>query len=330
MADLQYESVDVLIYDPSADSRSVLRAALNALGLRHIESVSRLDDFASVVSYRHPDLVFCEVDAINADICGHIRNLRWGEAGYNPFTVIVATSWDKSEPLIKRIIDAGADDVLLRPFSQGGLAERLEALTLHRKGFIISQDYIGPDRRHSRDCDQESLFLPPNTLQMKAAEKLSTQAADKRLSVELPQARLHVSSEKLRVNAFQLGILYRFLRDGAPAGEPVDIITSKISAVLQTLAHEGKMIKLKDLYLWSNQAHHAIGMMHGGAAREKELHFFERSVKKIHRLVRPDTPEEVYEAALDATVTNIRTRHQKQASASQNRPQENQPQAQAN
>lgn len=317
MADLAYESVDVLIYDPSADSRSVLRAALNALGFRHVDSVSRLDDFASIISYRHPDIVFCEIDTDNAEICKHIRSLRWGEAGYNPFTIIVVTCWNKSESLLQHVIDAGADDVILRPFSQGSLAERLEMLTLHRKGFIVSQDYIGPDRRFSRDIDPEAQFTPPNTLHMKAAEKLSVQAADKRLNQELPQARMHVASEKLRVNAFQLGILFRFLRDGSPDGAPPDSITAQMAVALQTLDHEGKVIKLKDLCQWSTQAYHALSMMQGGPLREKDLDFLERSVKKIHRLVRADTPEQVYEAALDAAVSNIRARHQKAAKTTQ-------------
>lgn len=308
MPDLLYEAVDVLIFDPVTDSRSVLRAALNALGFRNVDGVATPADFASIISYRHPDLVFCEVNALDSEICQHIQSLRWGVAGYNPFTVIAATSWDKSEALIRQVINAGADDVILRPFSQGILAERIETMTLRRKGFVITYDYIGPDRRRDPGRNTAGLFVPPNTLHMKAAERLTTQATDKRLDRELPQARRHVLDEKLRVDAFQLGVLYRFLNDGIPTGEPVQSVTEKVDMLANALAHESSEAKRPDLVMWCNQAHYAVDMLRNTSEHDSGLRFLERAAKKVYHLVRPaDTPED-YEAALDTAMANIRAR----------------------
>lgn len=311
MPDLLYEAVDVLIFDPVADSRSMLRASLGALGFRNVDGVATPTDFANIISYRHPDLVFCEVDSINSPICQHIRSLRWGISGYNPFTVIAATSWDKSEALIRQVINAGADDVILRPFSQGILAERIETMTLRRKGFVITYDYIGPDRRRDPTRTEMDLFVPPNTLRMKAAERLTTQATDKRLNHELPLARRHVLDEKLRVDAFQLGVLYRFLQDGIPTGEPVQSVTEKVDVLASTLAHEGNEAKRPDLVLWCNQAHYAVEMLRNASEQDTALRFLERAAKKLYHLLRPSESPEAYEAALDSAMANIRARQKR-------------------
>ena len=72
------------------------------------------------------------------------------------------------------MVSSGADDLLLRPFSTALLGQRIEAHIDRRKGFVITTDYVGPDRRkdNSRASNVE-LFEPPNSLKMKAKDKLS-------------------------------------------------------------------------------------------------------------------------------------------------------------
>ena len=116
-----------------------------------------------------------------------IQQLRQGAAGYNPFIVIIVTAWEKSIALITRVVNSGADDLLLRPFSTALLGARIEAHIERRKGFVITTDYVGPDRRQRcrpRRQDVE-MFDPPNSLKMKAKDRLSAEAIAKRLDAEL-------------------------------------------------------------------------------------------------------------------------------------------------
>ena len=85
-------------------------------------------------------------------------------AGYNPFIVIIVTAWEKSTGLINRVVNSGADDLLLRPFSTALLGQRIEAHIERRKGFVITTDYVGPDRRKDasravqcRDCSSRPI-----------------------------------------------------------------------------------------------------------------------------------------------------------------------------
>lgn len=56
-------------------------------------------------------------------------------------------TWGPPPELIREIVDAGADDILLHPTSRNLLKERIDTLTLDREPFVVSARYIGPDRR---------------------------------------------------------------------------------------------------------------------------------------------------------------------------------------
>ncbi len=69
------------------------------------------------------------------------------------------------------------------------LGQRIESHVERRKrGFVVTSDYVGPDRRKdlSRPSNVE-LFEPPNSLKMKAKDRLSAEETTQRLDAELPR-----------------------------------------------------------------------------------------------------------------------------------------------
>ncbi|MCX7282038.1 MAG: response regulator, partial [Alphaproteobacteria bacterium] len=171
MSRLSYDSVDVLIYDPVPSNRTATRATLYALGFRRTETVSTLEAFIESVHKNSPDIALCEAQGAADELCGAIQQMREGVARHNPFIVIIVTAWDKSSALINKVVSSGADDLILRPFSPAKLGQRIVAHIDRRKGFVITTDYVGPDRRKdSTRASNVELFDPPNSLKMKAKD----------------------------------------------------------------------------------------------------------------------------------------------------------------
>src|SRR5476651_1424182 len=177
MSRLSYDSVNVLIYDPVPSNRTATRATLYALGFRRTETVSTLEAFIESVHKNPPDIALCEAQGAADELCAAIQQMRQGGASHNPFIVIIVTAWEKTSALINKVVSSGADDLILRPFSTATLGQRIETHIDRRKGFVITTDYVGPDRRKdtSRVSNVE-LFDPPNSLKMKAKDKLSSEA----------------------------------------------------------------------------------------------------------------------------------------------------------
>ena len=186
MTRLSYDSVEALIYDPVSANRTATRAALYSLGFRRTEAVSTLDSMIEVIQKQPPDIVLAEAQGASDELCLAIQQLRQGAAGYNPFIVIMVTAWEKSSALITKVVNSGADDLLLRPFSTSLLGARIEAHIERRKGFVITTDYVGPDRRRDvgRGAANAEMFDPPNSLKMKAKDKMSADIIAKKLDAE--------------------------------------------------------------------------------------------------------------------------------------------------
>ena len=311
MARLSYDSVEALIYDPVSANRTATRAALYSLGFRRTETVPTLELMVEVIQRQPPDIVLAEAQGAADELCLAIQQLRQGSAGYNPFIVIIVTAWEKSETLITKVVNSGADDLLLRPFSTSLLGARIEAHIDRRKGFVITTDYVGPDRRRgaARGADAE-MFDPPNSLKMKAKDKMSAEVIAKKLDEDLKTARDRLTAEKLRRDSFQICILWRLLQErtaGAPQYE-VDMkklgnLTRSIERRLAGSEHE-KAIEMCTGILA------AVDGLQQNVDRNAAMHLLGHTALSLHQYVCPEkTPAEQLNE-IDTTVAIIRARTQ--------------------
>jgi len=169
VADLDFSSVSVLLFDPVGANMSSTRAVMKGLGFTRIEAVREYPDFVQLMKEGSYDLIVAEVADVDGDVEGLIRRLRSSEIGLNPFAVVILTSWARTPSEVRAAIDCGSDDVLLRPFSPAGLLTRIESFVTRRKSFVVTGDYIGPDRRkdptHRSDIQ---MLTPPNALRAAA------------------------------------------------------------------------------------------------------------------------------------------------------------------
>jgi response regulator RpfG family c-di-GMP phosphodiesterase len=92
---------------------------------------------------------------------------RHHKTGENPFVVVIATTDDPSPANVRRILDSGVDDIILKPLRIRPLLERIERQITERKHFVVTHRYIGPDRRDGTRKDEAHPIpsIPvPNTL----------------------------------------------------------------------------------------------------------------------------------------------------------------------
>jgi DNA-binding response OmpR family regulator len=314
MKSLNFETVEALVYDPVAANRSAMRAALSAFGIRHVDSVAAPVDFAYANFRRNPDIIFCEIASSDTLLCDQIQAVRSGAVGNNPFVVIVATTWDHSEALVKRVINSGADDLILRPFSNGILALRLESLAERRKGFVITHDYIGPDRRRDPKRVSSGLFNPPNSLKIKAVDHLSPQVAERRLAKELLDAKGFLASEKLRVDVFQLGVLGRFLQEEPYESEPYIQHRERLATLARSIATRGTEAKISGVDMWCKEVLSAADALDRDDAMDRDkdraetFRFLERAAASLFQIVNPAKTIEDYQTSLQAAMDAIHAR----------------------
>ncbi|MDX1737597.1 MAG: response regulator [Alphaproteobacteria bacterium] len=203
--------VSVLFAEDKSSIRSTIRNVLAQEGLIHTRDFMRLDPVRAALSSEMPDLLI--LDAELEDKVGNavtlVRDIRYGRMGKNPYIPIIATLWSTDSKIVSSIIDAGADDILLKPFSPNGLMDRIKALISARKEFIVTSDYIGPDRRKDVQRGSSIQSMPvPNTLSAKVAGK---QISPVELSRAITRVNEQVNEMKMQRNAFQISFLVEML-----------------------------------------------------------------------------------------------------------------------
>ena len=310
MARLAYDSVEALIYDPVSANRTATRAALYALGFRRTESVSTLEAMVESIQKSPPDMVLCETQGATDELCAMIQQLRQGSAGYNPFIVIIATAWEKSASLITKVVNSGADDLLLRPFSTALLGNRIEAHVERRKGFVITTEYVGPDRRKEPGRGSIDLFDPPNSLKMKAKEKLSADVIAKRLDAELQAAREKLMNEKLRRDSFQVCILWRLMQEQVPGHTQMSVDLPKLAQLTRSIERRCRETEYDTAVGWCDSILAATEGLQLGVDRNASMHLLGHAALNLHQTFHPEKSPSDQLNEIDATVAIIRARNQ--------------------
>jgi DNA-binding response OmpR family regulator len=306
---LSYETAETLVYDPVAANRAATRAALHALGFRRVETASSIENFAEAIRRKPPDLAFCEVQGADGDVCRMIQELRQGAGAVNPFIVIIVTAWQKSASLVTRVVNSGADDLLLRPFSTAQLGQRIETHIERRKGFVVTSDYVGPDRRKdtSRPSNVE-LFEPPNSLKMKTKERLTADHISARLDAELRAARELLNNEKIRRDAFQISILWRLMQEHFPGMSSYGEELAKMIALARGIARRCRDMNREDAICWCDSVTAAVEGLQAGVDRNASMHLLGQASLNLNHAFHSEKSHNDILKEIDATVSAIRLR----------------------
>jgi len=197
MADSDYGRASVVLYDPVHVNLRTTRYALQQIGFRDIKSFGTFRELKRAIQEDAPHLLIAETADHEADVFRLVRALRSGEVSNNPFCSILLTSWKRDTNIVRQAVGCGADDVIIRPFSTSFAEERVRTLVKARKPFIVTGDYIGPDRR--RDPTRSEGSAPPiEAPNMLKAVVEDDHEALTRAQAWIDEARRTVDSERLR------------------------------------------------------------------------------------------------------------------------------------
>ncbi len=223
-----YDAARVLLFDPIPPNLQLTRSILYTMGYRTFEPVTDITKLRATLDLTHFDLFLLECSTHTSELTALIKDLRYGDLGPNPYLVIVCTTWTLSDDLVRDIVNSGADDLVIRPFSTRDLGRRLKFHIESRKRFVVTSDYVGPDRRKgSRSATDDNLIDVPNSLRDKVKNEFTSEAE---IAAAIEATKAAITLEKMRRQAFQIGILAKLLND-----DTVELVTE---------AHESERLEL--------------------------------------------------------------------------------------
>ncbi len=232
-----FESVRLLIADPSPMVRTGLKSALFAQGFRAITDTASYVKLHDLIEQDSVDLLITASTLEDNATAYLIQETRHHRLGSNPFVVVIMLLANAEPASVRQGIDSGADDLLLMPVAPEQLMARIGKLASLRKPFVVTHDYVGPDRRgKNRMFEHSAPTLPvPNPLRARIrggmdGTRVTAQIRDSASALNTMQIERHAAQVGWLVNHIGASI-----RDGAAPPGTLITHTAKLVATAEDM-----------------------------------------------------------------------------------------------
>jgi DNA-binding NarL/FixJ family response regulator len=195
--------------------RRVLRTALASFDITQIEEWNEVrtdpGDLARLAEF---DLIIANIDEADDSAASLLRSIRNGAVTGNPFVPMIVTCNNSTASTVRAAVDCGADAVVLKPYSLQQIMDPIVALVDRRRPFVVTSDYVGPERRNAqREGQVIDQIAVPNPL---AAKVLNLDPAEQTQAYETAWAEIErQKSQRLVFQALFLVRLTGFVSTGS-------------------------------------------------------------------------------------------------------------------
>lgn len=165
----RFGAVEVVFAGNAWDQNEILLGSLVRAGFGKILRVKDLDRLPERLHNSTPDLVILQSDPADTaplDLC---HGLRHNLIGHNPFATVLEWNSRPTEAIVQKAAQCGIDGVISDPPSAPRIIHSVARFIENRRPFVVTSDYIGPDRRSDDERSGDELLIEvPNALKTKA------------------------------------------------------------------------------------------------------------------------------------------------------------------
>ncbi|MCW9002967.1 MAG: response regulator [Rhodospirillales bacterium] len=150
MVEYNFQTLRILVVDPSEVLRSLLGTVLKGLG---VGEVILCEDGASAIERLERESVDIVISEWMMEPLDGLMLLRWirrHKDSPNRFLPFLMACAQLDKKRIAQAINMGANDLMAKPFTAAGLNRSLIALIERNPLFVRTKAYFGPDRRRKR------------------------------------------------------------------------------------------------------------------------------------------------------------------------------------
>lgn len=213
------EEARVLLASENKLSRSIVKTILVNIGFNEVTTAINYEELEECLLSNSPDMFIFDSSYSLNEIYELVKKVRQSELDVNPFMTIIALSDGPTADLMEGVLDNGVDDILTEPYSTGQFLERITVLIEDRKPFVVTNDYIGPDRRTKERVNEDdgseqiSLITVPNALLALSKNKMNRE----KFEIAVQKATEEINILKLERNGVQVVWLVNHILAGYPS-----------------------------------------------------------------------------------------------------------------
>lgn len=226
--------------------RQQLRELFLAQGLKQIILHSTIGAVRDMIAQVPPDLLVLS-DDFDPAVFDLVREIRHQKVGENPFMLISMLVNPNRREVLERAVEAGVDDIIIKPVTAERVQERLKLVTFHRRPFIATDGYLGPERKTEQSHHAVRRIPVINTL----FEKVNGREMDKfALRAAVEGSLQKVLQAQLDSQSFRLGEVCERLVQAYDTGAITDEVQTELLMLADVLTEAARVAeRLKDTQL---------------------------------------------------------------------------------
>jgi CheY-like chemotaxis protein len=144
----------VLVLDPSPVGLDILVQILKGFGARQIHRSLTVEDAKAKVLEHQIDLMVVDTIAESGEGYEFVRWLRKGVAEPNRHAPVLLTAAHTRASDVASARDCGSHFIVTKPLAPIVVLERIIWIAREGRAFLLSDGYVGPDRRFARPDDK--------------------------------------------------------------------------------------------------------------------------------------------------------------------------------
>lgn len=148
---LTFKNIHILIIEDIIPMQELLEHMLKMLGVGKITTAN--DGYSGYQKYisEEPDIIMTDWQMPEMDGLELVHKIRKHRDSPNRCIPIIMMTGFCAHQRISLARDGGATEFLVKPFSANDIAKRLGHIAQNSRDFILTPDFIGPDRRRKNN-----------------------------------------------------------------------------------------------------------------------------------------------------------------------------------
>lgn len=256
-----FKNVRLIIGEPSYELRVGLKSACCASGFErgHIQDTDKLSAIRDAVAEDRTDLILCNTHLPDGDFDSLIQQIRHGAVGNNPFINIISVISMADKQTITKSMNSGTDAILVKPISPRQFMERVENMIHARKPFVVTTDYIGPNRRkeHRSGTQEIPQFEVPNPLKA----KIEAEPDEDKLRAKIEAMVGVFNEQKIERHAYQIVYLVERLIPKYAEGKIDDSVTSNLDRLRSVSSDLSRRVKGSRFANWDKDCRSLVDVV---------------------------------------------------------------------
>ncbi len=149
---INLSKISILVIEDMEPMRRLMVDILKSLGVGTVYSAAEGEKGYSMFAIKKPDIIITDWHMPEMDGLELLEKIRKDPKSPNRTIPIIMISGYCAPSRISKARDLGTTEFLVKPFSSDDLAKRLSHIINAPRDFIITSNFVGPDRRRKDDA----------------------------------------------------------------------------------------------------------------------------------------------------------------------------------